>query len=174
VTRACVQPDDSVVVVGAGMIGLLVVQVLKARGVAEVTAVDIDPAKRKMAAELGADGTAESSTGMELNVAIEAVGITETVDMALRSVRKGGRVSLIGNFSPTVAWPLQVMVTRELTVFGSCASQGDYEESLELIACGSVQVERMISARTGLDDAGRYFDRLHAREPGLMKVMVCP
>lgn len=174
VMRAGVQSNDRVVVIGAGMIGLLVVQVLKARGVAGITAIDIDPAKRRLATELGADRTAESSAGMDLDVAIDAVGITETVDMALRSVRKGGRVSLIGNFSPTVEWPLQVAVTRELSVFGSCASQGDYEESLELIASGSVEVETMISARIGLEDAAGYFDRLHARESGLMKVMVCP
>ena len=174
VFRAGVHPSDRVVVIGAGMIGLLVVQVLKARGVAEITAVDIDPEKRKLAAELGADRTAESSVGMDLDASIEAVGITETVDMALRSVRKGGRVSLIGNFSPTVLWPLQVAVTRELSVFGSCASQGDYEESLRLIASGSVQVDPLISARIGLGEAPGYFARLHAREPGLMKVMVCP
>ncbi|MHB8635556.1 MAG: galactitol-1-phosphate 5-dehydrogenase [Fimbriimonadaceae bacterium] len=174
VARAGVGPDDRVVVIGAGMIGLLVVQVLKARGVADVTAVDIEPSKRALAKMFGADRTAESSTDMEADVAIEAVGITATVDMALRSVRKGGRVSLIGNFSPTVEWPLQIAVTRELSAFGSCASQGDYGHSLELIATGAIQVDTMISARVGLGEASEYFARLHANEAGLLKVMVCP
>lgn len=174
VTRANVQPGDRAVVIGAGMIGLLVVQVLKAFGVREVLAVDIDPNKLKLAEELGADRTAASSAGLDLDVAIEAVGITPTVDMAVRSVRKGGRVSLIGNFSPSVELPLQVVVTREISVFGSCASQGDYERSLDLIASGAVKVDSMISARIGLDEAAGYFARLHAAEPGLMKVMVCP
>ncbi|HLK17136.1 MAG TPA: galactitol-1-phosphate 5-dehydrogenase [Fimbriimonadaceae bacterium] len=174
VARASVTAGDRVAVIGSGMIGLLVIQVLKAKGVNEVVAVDIDPAKLESARALGADRTAASTAGEELDVAIEAVGVTPAVDMALNSVRKGGRVSLIGNFCPSVDFPLQVAVTRELTVFGSCASQGDYPESLNLIASGKVNVDPMISARIGLDQAAEYFARLHAKEPGLMKVMVCP
>jgi len=173
VSRASIQPGDRVAVIGAGMIGLLVVQVLKAKG-AWVVAVDIDPGKLALASELGADSTAESSAGMELDAAIEAVGITQTVEMAMRSVRKGGRVSLVGNLAPNVNLPLQVVVTRELSVYGSCASQGDYEESLELIASGAVKVTPMISSSIELESAAEYFERLHAKEPGLMKVMVCP
>jgi L-iditol 2-dehydrogenase len=172
--RAGVKPGDRVAVVGAGMIGLLVVQVLKAKGAAEVIAVDIDPKKLEMATALGADRTSDSTAGMELDAAIEAVGITQTVEMAIRSVRKGGSVSLVGNLSPQVEVPLQVVVTRELSVYGSCASQGDYPESLDLIASGAVQVAPMISAQITLEEAPEYFERLYRHEPGLMKVMVCP
>lgn len=174
VNRAAVTETDAVAVIGVGMIGLLVVQVLKARGVKWVIAVDVDSAKLDLAKRLGADDVAQSVAGAELDVAIEAVGLTPTVDMAIRAVRKGGRVSLIGNFSPSVEIPLQVVVTRELTIAGSCASEGDYEESLNLIASGKVDVQPMISARVGLDEAADYFERLHAKEPSLMKVMVCP
>jgi L-iditol 2-dehydrogenase len=111
---------------------------------------------------------------MELDVAIEAVGITPTVEMAIRSVRKGGSISLVGNLSPSVEIPLQAVVTRELSVYGCCASRGDYEESLELIASGQVQVDPLITGRCGLEDAPLYFERLRNHEPGLMKVMVCP
>jgi L-iditol 2-dehydrogenase len=174
VKRAGVGPGDRVAVVGVGMIGVLVVQVLKAMGVSEIVAVDIDPHKLESAAKLGATSTATSSAGMELDAAIEAVGVTETVEMAIRSVRKGGSVSLVGNFSPSVQIPLQVAVTREISIYGSCASQGDYEESLQLIASGAVQVEPIISARIGLESAPEYFDRLHRKEAGLNKVVVCP
>ncbi|MGV3615735.1 MAG: galactitol-1-phosphate 5-dehydrogenase [Fimbriimonas sp.] len=173
IDRAGIKRGDRVAAIGVGMIGLLVVQVLKERG-AEVVVVDIDPKKRALALDLGGDSEAESSAGMELDAAVEAVGITPTVDMAIRSVRKGGRVSLVGNLAPKVEIPLQVVVTRELSVYGSCASQGDYEESLALIASGAVQVDPMISARIGLDQASEYFHRLHRQEPGLMKVIVCP
>ncbi|WP_025225454.1 galactitol-1-phosphate 5-dehydrogenase [Fimbriimonas ginsengisoli] len=174
VHRARVQVGERVVVVGVGMIGLLVVQVLKAKGAGEIVAVDIDARKLELAIALGADSAQGSSIGMELDAAIEAVGITATVDMAIRSVRKGGNVSLVGNLSPKVEIPLQVAVTRELSIYGCCASQGDYEESLSLIASGAVKVDSMISARISLDQAPEYFDRLHRQEPGLMKVMVCP
>ena len=174
IARAEVKPEDRVVVIGAGMIGMLVIQVLKAKGVCDVMAVDIDPLKRQKAAELGADSVAESSTDLELDVAIEAVGIQPTVEMACRSVRKGGRVSLVGNLAPNVSVPLQVIVTRELTLYGSCGSVGNYEESLRLIADGSVRVDPMITGRISLEQAPDYFERLHRAEPGLIKVMVCP
>jgi L-iditol 2-dehydrogenase len=174
VKRMGIQTGDRVAVIGAGMIGLLVLQVLKEAGAGEVIAVDIDPAKLAMAKELGADQTTDASAGMELDAAVEAVGLSQTVEMAILSVRKGGKVSLVGNLSPTVQIPLQAVVTRELTLFGSCASQNDYDESLRLIASGAVRVDPIISASIPLERAAEYFDRLHRREAGLMKVMVCP
>jgi len=164
---------DRVAVVGCGMIGFLIVQVLKAKGAGEVIAVDIDPKKQELAKTVGADRGCKSSAGMELDCAIEAVGITATVDIAVRSVRKGGTVSLVGNMSPSVELPLQVVVQRELAVHGSCGSQLDYPESIELIASGAVNVDPMITARISLEQTKEYFDRLYKQEAGLMKVIVC-
>jgi L-iditol 2-dehydrogenase len=167
-------PGDRVAVVGTGMIGFLIVQVLKAKGAGEVIAVDIDPKKLELAISMGANSGCTSTAGMELDCAIEAVGITATVDIALRSVRKGGKVSLVGNMSPKVEIPLQILVQREITVFGSCGSQLDYPESIELIASGAVKVDPMITARISLDETKEYFDRLYSQDPTLMKVIVCP
>jgi L-iditol 2-dehydrogenase len=155
------------------MIGFLVVQVAKSAGAGEVMAVDIDPKKLALAAANGATSTGTSSTGMEFDVAIEAVGITATVDMAIRSVRKGGNVSLVGNISPTVEMPLQAVVTREISVYGSCGARQDNQRALDHIA-SDVKVAPMISARISLDDAPEYFQRLYNGDPALMKVMVIP
>jgi len=168
------KPGDRVAVVGVGMIGFLIVQVLKAKGAGEVIAVDIDPKKLELAKTMGADITTTSSAGMELDCSIEAVGITATVDVAIRSVRKGGTVSLVGNMSPEVKIPLQVVVQRELSIYGSCGSQLDYPESIDLIASGKVKVDPMITARISLEQTKEYFDRLYRQDPELMKVIVCP
>ncbi len=168
------QKGDRVAVVGCGMIGFLIVQVLKAKGAGEVIAVDIDPRKLELAQSVGADSTCTSSAGMDLDCAIEAVGITATVDVAIRSVRKGGTVTLVGNMSPAVELPLQIMVMREITVHGSCGSQLDFPESIQLIASGAVNVDPMITARITLDHTREYFDRLYKQEAGLMKVIVNP
>jgi len=174
VARANMKPGDRVAVVGVGMIGLLVVQVLKAKGAGEVIAVDINPDKLKTAAAHGADVIANSCIGMELDCAIEAVGITPTVDMAIRSVKKAGTVVLIGNLSSHVEFPLQEVVTRQISVNGTYGSEGDYPECLDLIASGAVRVDDMISATISLDETAEYFDRLYKQEPGLMKVVVLP
>jgi L-iditol 2-dehydrogenase len=174
VTRSGMQPADRVAVIGAGMIGLLIIQVLRAKGAAEIVVVDIDAEKLKLAKELGATDTRSTTADLGLDIAIEAVGISETVEMAIRSVRKGGAVALVGNISPQVNIPLQAVVTRELSLYGCCASQGDYPESLDLIATRAVNVDPLISARISLEQTPEYFRRLYEREPGLMKVLVCP
>ena len=132
--RAALAEGDIAVVVGTGMIGLLVVQVLKAYGCKQVIAVDIDPAKLEVAASMGADVTlnaesvdvpAEITTltgGRGADVAFEVVGATAPITTALESLRKGGKLVLVGNISPKIDLPLQSVVTREITLLGSCFS----------------------------------------------------
>jgi L-iditol 2-dehydrogenase len=174
VARAHIKPGDRVAVIGVGMIGLLVVQVLKAKGAGHVIAVDVNERKMALAASLGADETSKSTIGMELDATIECVGLTETVDMAIRSVKKGGNVCLVGNLSSHVTMPLQDIVTRQISVYGSYGSEGDYPECLDLIASGKVNVEPMITGRVSLEETADSFDRLYKQEPGMMKVIVCP
>jgi len=168
------RPQDAVVVIGCGVIGLLVIQVLRARGCRSVTAVDIDEGRLAMAGRFGATrGTLESSAPA-FDLAIEAVGRPETVAAAIRCVRKGGAVTLVGNVTPRVDLPLQDVVTREISLFGSCASSGEYAQAIELMAGGAVDVGTLISATAPLEDGPAWFDRLYRREPGLVKVVLRP
>ena len=89
-------------------------------------------------------------------------------------VRKGGSVTLVGNLAPKVGLPLQAVVTRELTLIGTCASAGEYPASLELIANGQVDVSAIISATAPLEEGAQWFERLYAREKGLLKVLLKP
>ena len=186
-----VRVTETAVVIGAGMIGLLQIQVLRAYGCARVIAVDIADDKLAMAAKLGATETVNAKncrdvTGTLLSpksdtgvcplpdFAFECVGMSSTVDLAMRSVKKGGTVTLVGNVSPKVEWPLQIAVTRELTVHGSCASAGEYPECLDLMACGAVDVKPMISAVAPLAEGASWFARLYKKEAGLLKVILTP
>ena len=112
--------------------------------------------------------------GRGADVAFEAVGIEATVRAAVGAVRKGGTVTLIGNLARDVSLPLQSVVTRQIRLQGSCASSGEYPECLVLIASGKVDVDRFISATAPLEEGARWFERLHRREPGLMKVLLRP
>jgi L-iditol 2-dehydrogenase len=177
---------DTAVVIGSGMIGQLTVQAAKVAGFGRVFAVDIDDAKLEMARKLGADETFNSKKvdaaaeiaartgGRGADAALEAVGATEPIKTAIASVRKGGTVTLIGNISPKIDLPLQPVVTRQIRLQGSCASSGEYPACIELLTSGAIKVDSMISARTPLEDAAGWFQRLYNHEPNLMKVIVQP
>lgn len=172
VRRAGDVAGASVLVVGAGLIGLLVVQALKRAGAARVIAVDLDAGRLKLAAELGAEEMIVAGTAPvpEVDVAMEVVGAAATVDLALRSVRKGGRVVLVGNLAPSVPLPLQIVVTRELDVLGSCAIAGEYPEALAAIASGAIRVQPLVSASMDLEEGVRAFEV--AKASGSLKVLI--
>lgn len=186
VNRTSIRIGDTAVVVGTGMVGLLVVQVLRAAGCGRIYAVDIEPSRLELACRLGADEGFRSDTadaaaeiakrtsGRGADVAMEVVGTTITVNLAAACLRKGGQLTLVGNLAPKVEFPLQMVVTRELTVLGSCASQGDYPACLDLIAQGKVDVEALLSAEAPLSDGPVWFERLHRGGEGLMKVILKP
>ncbi|RYG22870.1 galactitol-1-phosphate 5-dehydrogenase [bacterium] len=171
VNRAGDVSGKATAVIGAGMIGLLIVQMLKVRGAASIVAIDLDEEKLTLARKLGATATTFDGP---VDVAIEAVGIQPTINAAIENTRKGGKIVLVGNLSPRVEVPLQAIVSRELDVLGSAACCGEYPDSLQMIADGRIQVDPLISGHSTLDEAAHWFDRLYKGEKGLMKVMVCP
>ena len=181
-----VSDEDVALVVGVGMIGLFVVQILKIKGCKKVIAIDIAPKQLKLAKEFGAEITIDSNTEETENIislqthnrgadiAFEAVGTTTTIKTAIEGVRKGGSITLIGNLSKDVQIPLQSIVTRQIRLQGSCAIAGEYPEVLNLIGEGKINVDAMLSAKAPLSEGAEWFKRLYNKEPGLMKVVLNP
>ncbi len=186
VKRALRGPCEAGLVVGAGIIGLLTLQALKAAGCKRVYVTDLSESRLKTALELGADevfpaqagGVAEAMrarTGGEgVDVAMECVGITSCVQTAVDSVRKGGSVGLVGNLAPKIEFALQSVVTREISVYGCCASAGEYGEALAEIAAGRMRVEPLMSAVRPLEEGAEWFHRLHGAKEDLIKVILVP
>lgn len=174
------------VVVGAGLIGLLVVQALKARGWERVIAVDLDEKRLEMAKQLGAADAfhakqeglwqhiREICGGDGADASFEVVGAAAPLDLAIRCVRKGGQVILVGNLQPNVPFPLQEVVTRQITLHGSCSCAGEYPEAIRRIEDGSIQVEPLLSAVAPLEDGAQWFQRLYDNKEGLLKVVLTP
>jgi L-iditol 2-dehydrogenase len=181
-----IKPGDSVVVIGAGMIGLLAIQAFRIFGCNQVIAVDLEESKLELARQMGADRTflatdpelleklKAATGGQDLDIAVEAVGAQPSILVAIDAVRRGGTVTLIGNLAPKVEIPLQTVVTRQLRLLGSCASAGEYRECIGLMEAGAINVDPLISAIAPLSEGAEWFNRLYARQPGLIKVVLQP
>jgi threonine dehydrogenase-like Zn-dependent dehydrogenase len=177
---------DSFAVVGAGLIGLILIQVLRASSSGTILALDTDSSRRATALRVGADAALDPadpathekvlalSEGRGFDRVFEAVGADAPIATAISSARKGGSVTLIGNVSPSVRIPLQSVVTRQIALLGSCAMSGEYPFVLDLLARGKIDVTSIVSATAPLSEGAAWFDRLYAREPGLLKVVLKP
>ena len=179
-----IRGGETAVVVGAGMIGLLVLQALRAAGCGRVICVDLDASKLEMAKQLGADETFLSDaqtaekiidlTGGGADIAMEVVGISPTFNLAVNCLRKGGKLGAVGNLAAEASFPLQAVVTRELTIYGSCACNGEYALALQAISDGSIDVDPLMSKVAPLSEGADWFERLYAGEKDLLKVILKP
>jgi 6-hydroxycyclohex-1-ene-1-carbonyl-CoA dehydrogenase len=181
--RARVQPGDTVVVVGCGGLGMNVLQCALAFG-ATVVAVDANDAKLDMARSLGAaaglnprtvsrpDKELKKLTGGGADVAIEAIGNPETVRLAFDSVRRGGRLCVLGFCTEEVPLALGKLMYYELEVVGSLGCPpGEYPRLIEMVRRGRIQLMPMVTAKMPLDRINDAFDLLRRGE-GLRTVVL--
>ncbi len=176
--------NSTAVVVGAGAIGLVALQAIRLKGANKVVVTDLSSVRLALAEQLGADVTVRAGdadllarlrdeTGPDgADAVMEAVGIAPTVQTALSITRKGGALTLIGNVEPKVEFGLQEVVTREITVYGVCASNGEYADSLELVASGGIAVDPLISEYARLEDGQAIFDRLYQGDEGNIRTVI--
>jgi L-iditol 2-dehydrogenase len=181
-----VSKGDTALVLGVGIVGSFVVQMLKLTGCDKIIAVDILQERLDMALDLGADVTLKSDAcdivrevhkhthGRGADVAFEVIGLASTITIAINSLRKGGFLTLIGNVTPNITLPLQSIVTRQIRLQGSCAICGEYPQVLDMIAKGKLHVNGLISATVPLSEGAEWFKKLYNKEPGLLKVILNP
>jgi L-iditol 2-dehydrogenase len=188
VQRTKIAPGSTAVVIGSGMIGLLVIQTLRWAGAKNIVAVDLADNRLELARRLGATHTINSGRedaaavvntltgGLGADTAFEVVGFTPTLNLALATLKRGGTCVLVGNLSPkTQDFPLQAVVTKEITITGSCSSAGEYPLCLDLIARGEIDVKPMIEAVVPLAEGAGWFEKLSAKDGGkYMKVILAP
>ncbi len=177
--------NRSAVVVGTGMVGLLLIQALRAAGFGMIIAVDTHKDRLATALANGADeimlsngrapGKIKALTnGIGVDTAFEVVGSDSSLNLAINSVRKGGTVTVIGNLAARTSFPLQSTVTRQLKIQGSCASNGEYPACLDMMARGSVNVDVIISQVAPLEEGPQWFEKLYNREVNMLKVVLTP
>lgn len=184
--RAPVSANDTVVVIGAGTIGLFILQASRLRGAAKVIVSDINEFRLDVARKLGADklvnpvkSDLRESIFKETNnsgadITFEAVGYAETFADAISVTKIGGHVIAVGNLEKTAEFDLQELVARELTFRGSYASSGEFRDCIDLVASGKINVEPLISDVLPLEDGQRAFERLLKAEENLLKIVLEP
>jgi threonine dehydrogenase-like Zn-dependent dehydrogenase len=175
--RAEIKPGDVVAVIGAGPVGLMATMCAQLFGPARVFVVDMVDARLKMAQELGGipinanegrpiDVIQESTGGLGADASIECVGLLATVETAIRSVRGGGTVSMVG--LPSVKsgdFPYLRVWAKSLTFrSGWCNVQAYMRPLLDLIAAGRLKPDSIISHRMKLEDAEEAYRIFDARE----------
>lgn len=178
--------NDVVVVVGAGQIGLFAIQAVRVKGAGTIIALDMREERLTLARQLGADvtinpGTTDVAAEMrravghpDADAVLEAVGTEASVQLAMDLTKLGGHVTLIGNVTPRVQVNLQDIVSRELTLRGSCAIAGEYRACLDMMAAGRIQAKPLISRIVPLAEGQAAFDALHRGDAGLMKIVLQP
>ena len=185
--KARVGLGDAVVILGAGPIGLMHVQLAKAAGARHVLVSEPVHHRRKMALELGADSVVDPraddlaaavkalTDSVGADAVILAIGVPALANQALSLARKGGRVNLFAGFSVGDMPPMDVNLIHynELLVTGTSAlARHHYEKALRLIESGVVNVSSLVSHRFPLEQIDEAFA---AAEGGLgIKVAVTP
>ncbi len=185
VQKSNLKLGQTTAVFGAGAVGLLVSILAKqATGVGSIVC-DIDPFRLEKALTLGAGMTINgmegdpvdiifaATHGKGVDVAFEAVGLGQTLLQALRSVRQGGGVTLLGIFEkPDLMMPVNIFVQREINLSGSQGYAWDFQSALKLLGSGAVNLLQLITHRFPLDELQSAFELLMSKDHHAVKVVI--
>ena len=166
-------------IVGAGTIGLLILQMLRLRGVRNLIVSDLYDHRLDIARKLGADFAVnpqkepflsrigEITANRMVDIAIEAVGFAASVTHALEVLKNGGTSVWVGNAQRMVEVNMQRIVTGELTIKGSSIyTEADFTASLELIESRRIGVNSILTLRERLEEGVGVFNRLKDNKDG--------
>ncbi len=184
--RAPISADDTVLIIGAGTIGLFVLQAVRLKGTRKIFVADINEFRLDVAKKLGANEVInpeksdlkeiilEKTDNKGVNVSFEAVGYASTFHDAVSVTKMGGHLVAVGNLEKMAEFDLQQFIASELTFTGSYASSGEFRDCIELVASSKINVEPLISDVLPLEDGPQAFERLLKAEENLLKIVLEP
>lgn len=173
--QAEISPGASVVIMGAGPVGLLCCAVAKAFGATKVVSVDIQQGRldfakgyaathtfmpERVAAEVNAENLIKSADlGEGADVVIDASGAEPSIQASIHVVRRGGVYVQGGMGKPDITFPIMAMCTKEITMRGSFRyGSGDYKLAVQLVAGGALEVKSLVSREVPFKDAEQAFE----------------
>lgn len=186
ISRANIQPNDKVLVIGAGTIGVLAAVAAKAKG-AKVYISDVAENKMNYAIEtFGLDGgilndspenfikrVEEITNGNYFDVTIEAVGLPSTFQACIDAAAFGARMVQIGVGKRTHEFDFTLLQKKELNVYGSRnALKKDFLELIDLVKSGKVDLEKIVTNTYNLDEADKAFQDFSKNAASMLKVVI--
>ncbi|MCC6211050.1 MAG: zinc-binding dehydrogenase [Burkholderiales bacterium] len=186
-SRGRLRAGETVAVFGCGGLGTHAVMLARLMGAARIAAVDVDEKALARARALGADLVVDmrqgdpakairAAFGRGADLALEFVGLPETVEAAIRALDKAGRAVIcgVGMARPALP-PLAAFVGREQSVLGSFGmDRADIEDLLALVAAGRLDLSASVSARYPLAEANAALGHLASKRDGVVRVVVTP
>ena len=190
--RGQVQPGESVAILGAGRLGLSVLDVLcHSAGAAMTIAVDVQPFRLEKARQLGADHVinaaqedpeervAEITRGSGLDCVIECVGHYQAIEgqepplgQAVRMIRNGGRIVTAGLGEQLTAVHFKTLVLKEAGIIASRVTRGEFPRALRLLAKGLLHPALLITDRMPLAEIPKAFQKVDEEEPRTIKIVL--
>lgn len=183
IQRSGMKLGDTVLIVGAGPIGLLTVQVAIASGASQIFVSDLSENRLKKAKEIGATHTFNAKekdipakikelTGNGVDIFIDAAGVQASFDTGINSLRNGGTAIIVALFAKPVTHDALNQTLRELTIIGTAAYRNIFPEVIALISSGRLPVEKLITSVISLDEiVEKGFEAL-VNDPSEVKVLV--
>jgi alcohol dehydrogenase len=185
VLNGAIRPGDVVAVVGAGPIGLATIIGARLFSPAAVVAIDLADSRLEAAKAFGADSTVNSqradaleavrllTNGLGADVAIEAVGIPETFELATTLIRPGGRVANIGVHGKPATLHLEDLWIRNVTITTGLVDAFSTPVLLRLISSGQIDPSGLVTHRFTMDEFERAYEVFgNAADTGALKVVI--
>lgn len=183
IRRSGMKMGDTVLIAGAGPIGLLTAQVALATGASKIFITDLSENRLKKAKEIGATHTFDArdkdipkkiidKTGHGVDIFIDAAGAQASFDTGINSLRNGGTAVLVALFGNNVTHDALNQTLRELTIIGTAAYRNIFPEAIALISSGRLPVEKLITSVISLDEiVEKGFEAL-VNDPSEVKILV--
>ncbi|RPF50061.1 2,3-butanediol dehydrogenase [Aquisalibacillus elongatus] len=163
IRRSAFKFGDRVAVFGAGPIGLLLSESLRAAGASQVIVVEVSEKRRELAKEMGADVVIDPTkedavkrikelTGKGVDVAYDAAGVEATFNSSLDSVKPNGDFMIVSVFSEPISYNPAMQLISEKTISTSLGYNHIFGEVIDLLAKGSIKAEKVITSKIALDD----------------------
>jgi len=184
VQQARPKPEDSVVVLGLGIIGLCIVQILKSMGVKQIFASGHRSKRLELAKQGGANIVVDASKenivpiaaretgGKGADIVFEVAGVESTFQQALQMVHRGAKIELVGLYSKPFSWSPSSIVGNDITLIG-CGLRWDLPGAVELMDNGKVDTKPLITHKFPLEKIKEAFDT-QIKVPEAIKVMIQP